>query len=290
MDSRGKTPIVPVGALTPRMRGPRFTGAVPLLAHPTMKADTFAKLVVLETLIDAEIGHYLEHRPASMELFREGLVARVSDLVDEIDALDAVAAARVYDAIVDFLAELPEEDGGVVEATLRFRRAMDRIVERGMDLRELRQPSTWAVVLEELLEELANEYHDAVRPDGEVWPRAYLRAQTLLSRSREAAERMLWEAGEQTRVELRTEIDRLTFAVRHQRLKPTEVDHLVRPPQRRAARYRPSTLTRIGAYVLGQVLRREPGREPGRRAAEGSQSPAGGRAAAGPGEPQPAKG
>ena len=25
-----------------------------------------------------------------------------------------------------------------------------------------------------------------------------------------------------------------------------------------AARYRPSTLTRIGAFVLGQVLRREP--------------------------------
>ena len=142
-----------------------------------MKADTFAKLVVLETLIDAEIGHFLEEHPSSMELFREGMVSRVSDLVDEIDALDAVAAARIYDAIVDFLAELPEDDDGVVEATLRFRRAVDRMAERGMDAaRAAASASTWAVVLDELLEELADEYHDAVRPDGEVRPREYLRA------------------------------------------------------------------------------------------------------------------
>lgn len=220
-----------------------------------MKADTFAKLVVLETLIDAEIGHYLEHRPSSMELFREGMVTRISDLVDEIDALDAVAAARIYDAIVDFLAALPDEGEGVVDTTLRFRRAVDRIVERGMDQRELREPSTWAVVLDELLEELTNEYHDAVRADGEMWPRSYLRAQTLLARAREAVDRILWGAGEAS-PELRDELDRLTFAVRHQRLKPTVVDLQVRDLQRRAGRYRPSTLTRIGAFVLGQVLRR----------------------------------
>lgn len=225
-----------------------------------MKADTFAKLVVLETLIDAEIGHYLEQRPNSMELFREGMVTRISDLVDEIDALDAVAAARIYDAIVDFLAGLPEEAEGVVEATLRFRRAVDRIVERGMDQRELKEPSTWAVVLDELLEELAVAYEDSIRADGERWPRAYLRSQTLLARSREAADRILWGAAE-TSPELRNEVDRLTFAVRHQRAPAAAVDFHVKAIQRRAARYRPSTLTRIGAFVLGQVLRR-PERKP----------------------------
>jgi hypothetical protein len=71
---------------------------------------------------------------------------------------------------------------------------------------------------------------------------------------------MLWEADEEENSDLRSEMDRLTFAVRHQRLRPQAVDFLIRAPQRRAARYRPSTLTRIGSYVLGQVLRRQPPR------------------------------
>jgi hypothetical protein len=233
-----------------------------------MKADTFAKLVVLETLIDAEIGHYLEEHPPSMELFREGMVTRVSDLVDQIDALDAVAAARIYDAIVDFLAELPENDEGVVETTLKFRRAMDRIVERGMDARELKQPSTWAIVLDELLDALADDYHDAVRADGEVWDRAFLRAQTVLARAREAADRVLWEGEDDP--ELRNDMDRLTFAVRHQRLKPPIVDVQIRHLQRTIGRYRPSTLTRIGAFVLGQVLRRDTRRKDRRNRAPGA--------------------
>lgn len=225
-----------------------------------MKADTFAKLVVLETVIDAEIGYFLEHQPPSMELFRETMVSRVSDLVDEIDELDAVAAARIYDAIVDFLAEIPEDDPEqLVEARLRFRRAVDRLVDRGMEQRDLRDVSTWAIVLDELLKELADEYHDAVRASGEVRPREYLRSQTLLARAREASDRMLWESGDE-RPELRDEMDRLTFAVRHRRLKPTVVDYQIRSLQRRAARYRPSNLTRIGSFILGQVLRREPKR------------------------------
>lgn len=221
-----------------------------------MKADTFAKLIILETLIDAEIGHYLEHRPVAMDRFREGIVSRVSDLVDQIDALDAVAAARVYDSIVDFLADLPDDDEGVVESTLRFKRAVDRIVARGIEARDLSQPSTWAVVLDELLEELADEYHAAVRPSGEVRPREYLRAQFLLDRAREAAERILWTAGEVRGAELRNEMDRLLFAVRSRRLKPTEVDFLIRTPQRLARRWRPSPLSRVGSFVIGQILRR----------------------------------
>ncbi|MBV9774237.1 MAG: hypothetical protein JO040_09830 [Gemmatimonadetes bacterium] len=231
-----------------------------------MRADTFAKLVTLETLVDAEIGHFLEQRAPGMDRFREGIVTRVSDLVDQIDALDAVAAARVYDAIVDFLAELPEDDAGIVEATLRFKRAVDRVVARGMEARDLAQASTWATVLDELLEELADEYHAAVRPGGEVRPREYLRAQFLLERAREAAERILWaaDAGAEQEAELRDEMDRLLFAVRSRRLKPTEVDFLIRAPQRLARRWRPSTLSRIGGFVIGQLLRRRsaPRQEP----------------------------
>jgi hypothetical protein len=224
-----------------------------------MKADTFAKLIVLEALIEAEIGYFLEHNPPSLELFREGMVSRISDLIDEIDVLDSVAAARLYDAVVDFLAELPEDPEGVVEAAVRFRRAVDRIVERGMDRRELGAPSSWAMVLDELLRELADEYHAAIGAGGEVRTREFARVESLLSRSRQAADRMLWNA-DAIRQEIPNEVDRLTFAVRHRRLPPTKVDFLIRALQRRAARYRPSTLTRIGAFVLRQVLRRDPGR------------------------------
>lgn len=221
-----------------------------------MRADTFAKLIVVETLIDAEIGHFLEHRPASMERFREGMVARVSDLVDQIDALDAVAAARIYDAIVDFLAELPEDDPGVVDATLRFKRAVDRVIDRGLQERDLKQASTWAILLDELLEELAKEYGRAVEDDGEIRAREYLRARTLLARSREAAERMLWSADAEGRTEMRNAMDRLTFAVRYQRLHPASLDGLIRAPQSIARRHRASPLTRIGSFVVGQILRR----------------------------------
>jgi hypothetical protein len=221
-----------------------------------MKADTFAKLVVLETLVDAEIGQYLEHHPTSMDHFRENFVARISDRVDEIDALDAVAAARVYDALVDFLAELPDDDAGAVTATLRFKQAMARIVERGLARRDYEEPSTWAVVLDELLEELSGQYGRAVPAAGEIRQPEYGRAQVLLARAREVAERMLWTADAPRRNELREQMDRLTFAVRHQRLQPVEVAQLIRPAQRRVRRYRPSTLTRVGAFVLSQLVSR----------------------------------
>jgi hypothetical protein len=231
-----------------------------------MKADTFAKLVVVETLIDAEIGHYLEFRP-SMDRFKEAMVARISDLVDEIDALDAVAAARVYDAIVDFLAELPEDDEGVVDATVRFKRALDRLVERGTSDADLGASSTWAVVLDELLEVLADEYHGAVRPAGEVMPREYLRSRFLLDRARTAADRVMQAERPERRAELRTAMDRLAFAVNNRRLKPAAVDLLIQGPQRIARRHRPSSLTRVGSFVIRQLLRR---REPrGRRGDRG---------------------
>jgi hypothetical protein len=221
-----------------------------------MKADTFARLVILETLVDAEIGYLLERRPPPAERFREGLVARVSDLVDQIDALDAVAAARAYDAIVDFLAELPEDDDGIVECTVRFKAALQRISERAMDEREMAQPSTWAVVLDDLLSVLADEYHDAVSADGAVSAREYTRAIALLHRAREAAERMLLREPPAVRAELRAEMDCLAFAVAARRLPPVSVDQVLRGPQRTARRYRPSSLTRIGSYVIAQLLRR----------------------------------
>jgi hypothetical protein len=228
-----------------------------------MKADTFAKLLVLQTLVDSEVGYLLEHRPPSIDHFREGLITRVSDLVDEIDALDAVAAARTYDAIVDFLAQLPEDDDGVVESTLRFQRALARTVERGMDQSERRQASTWAVVLHELLEELRTEYEDAIDAAGALRPREFSRAPSLLTRARDAAERVSAEVGSAAGGELLTDVERLAFAVRHRRLPPREVDPLIRAAQRRAARHRPSPLTRIGAFVLGQVLTRDRRRRQG---------------------------
>jgi hypothetical protein len=53
-------------------------------------------------------------------------------------------------------------------------------------------------------------------------------------------------------------VDRLRFAVDARRLRPVAVDQLLRGPQRIARRHRPSTLTRIGAFVIGQLMRRRP--------------------------------
>ena len=225
-----------------------------------MKADTFAKLLVLETLLDAEIGRFLEDPPLSMDTFREGLIARVSDLVDEIDALDAVTAGRVYDALVDFLADLPGEDGAagdrVMDAALRFKREVDRIVERGSDPRERRHVSTWAVVLDEVLEVLGTEYVAAFPPSGELRPHPYLPARMLMARAREAADHMLWTGGVTEPALLRDQIDRLGFVVDHQRPPAPVVAPLIERVQRHARLYRPSSLTRVGRFVLGQLLRR----------------------------------
>jgi hypothetical protein len=114
------------------------------------------------------------------------------------------------------------------------------------------------VVLDELLEELADEYHAAVGPGGELRIREYLRARGLLTGARDAAERILWTGDPGDAAELRSEMDRLAFAIRHQRLHPTAVDALIAGPQRRARRHRPSTLSRVGTFVIGQLLRRPP--------------------------------
>ncbi|HEU4456741.1 MAG TPA: hypothetical protein VFR81_26975, partial [Longimicrobium sp.] len=148
-----------------------------------MRPETFARLLSLESLIDAEVGYWLERHPAQADRYRETLVSRVSDLVDEIDALDAVAAARMYDAVVDFLAELPEDDDAMVEAALRFKRAVDRLTDRAMRPGDMDDPATWAVVLDELLEDLLDESaRAAARPVPD--PRGSLRARLLLARAR----------------------------------------------------------------------------------------------------------
>ena len=224
-----------------------------------MKADTFAHLVVLETTLDAEIGYRLEHPPASTERWVEGMVARVSDLVDRIDALDAVAAARAYDALVDFLTELPEEETALVEQAVRLKRAVDRIVERGMEAADLAAPPTWAAVVDELLGVLSAEYASAMDEQGDPRPRQHLRARYLVNRARAAADRMVAGEPAARRAEVRSALDRLSFAVHNRRLRPAEVEELAGAARRLTARYRPSNLTRIGAFVLGQLLRRRPG-------------------------------
>lgn len=220
-----------------------------------MRADTFAKLVVLETLVEAEIGYLLEHRPPSTELFREGMIARVSELVDDIDALDEVAAARVYDALVDFLAEMSDDEEGVVEATLHFKRALERGVERSTEPEERGDPALWAVVTDELLEALADEY-EAAFSGGDPRPREYLRARALVDRARLAADRMAADEPAERRAAVRDAMDRLAFAVRHRRVKPAALDKLLHVPMREARRRRPSGLARMGAFVVGQLLRR----------------------------------
>lgn len=228
-----------------------------------MKADTFAKLLVLQTLVDSEVGYLLETRSPSIDQFREGLISRVSDLVDEIDALDAVAAARTYDAIVDFLAQIPEDDEGIVEATLRFQHALARTIERGMDQTERRQTSTWAVVLHELLEELIGDYQDALGSQQDLQAHPFARAEALVCRSLAAADRISAELGATSGAELQSQVQRVAFAVRHRHLPPATVEPLVRSAQRTAARHRPSPLTRIGAFVFGHVLSRDRRRRKG---------------------------
>jgi hypothetical protein len=218
-----------------------------------MKADTYARLVVLESLVDAEIGHRLAH--GAGERWIEAMVARVSDLVDEIDALDAIAAARAYDALVDFLTDLPEDDGALVEQTVAFKRAVDRIVVRGMDEAALAAPPTWATVLDELLAALAAEYARPGDADGTA-PGARRRARALAARARAAADRMVAGERAERRAEVRTAMDRLAFAVHDRRLSAADVEGLVAEARRLASRYRPSKLTRIGAYVVSQLLRR----------------------------------
>lgn len=220
-----------------------------------MKADTFAKLLVLQTRVEAEVGLLLEERPASFDHFREGLISRVSDLVDEIDALDAVAAARTYDALVDFLSQMPEDDTGIVETTIRFQRAIGRTVERGMDHGERRQGSTWAIVLHELVEELAACHAD---PHGEpVERREMAVTHALLDRARDAAERVAESVGGNAAAELLSEVERLRYAIRYRRLPASQVEPALQAVQRRSARHRPTPLSRIGVFVLGQVLSRD---------------------------------
>jgi hypothetical protein len=217
-----------------------------------VRADTYARLVVLETLVDAEIGHRLERSAPGTDRWVEVMVSRISDLVDEIDTLDVVTAARAYDALVDFLTELPEEDGALVEQTVRFKREVDRIAERGMDAGALQAPQTWAAVLDELLATLAGEYAGAADPGS----REHLRARYLANRARAAAERMVAGQRRERQGEVRSALDRLVFAVHNRRLHGAAVGALVEDARRIAARYRPTPLLRIGAHVLRHLVRR----------------------------------
>jgi hypothetical protein len=219
-----------------------------------VRADTFARLVVLETLVDAEIGHRLELGAPSAERWVEAMVARISDLVDEIDALDAVTAARTYDALVDFLTELPEEDDALVEQAVRFKRDVDRIVERGLDGAALHAPQTWATVTDELLAALAGEHSHGDASGG--GSREHLRARYLANRARMAAERMVATQRREKQGEVRNALDRLVFAVHNRRLHGAAMDALIADARRIAAGYRPTPLVRIGGHILRHLLRR----------------------------------
>ena len=147
----------------------------------------------------------------------------------------------------------------MIDAALCFKRAVDRIVERGNDARELRHVSTWATVLDEVLATLAAEYARARPSGGELRPHEYRRARVLMERAREAADRMLWTGGISEPALLRDQIDRLTLAVRYQRPSPSALGPLIDRAQRHARQYRPSSLVRVGRFVLGQLLPRPEG-------------------------------
>jgi hypothetical protein len=225
-----------------------------------MKADTFAKLVVLETLLEAQLGDALESGNLHADAFREALVAAISDLLDEIDALDALVAARVYDALVDFLAELPEDGEGLTRSMLRLQGEIAQVIERGLPAGERAAPATWAVVLDELLATLADAYHEMrAAPDA---PLARLRTLALLGRIRVAAERVLGSPAGARDGELREELGRLILEVQHLRPPAADLDLLIRTLQRRTRRYRRTTLTSVGSYVVGQLLSRRRGARP----------------------------
>jgi len=229
-----------------------------------MKADTFARLVVLDTLVEAEIGHLLAHRPPSVEEFREGVAGRVGRILAEIDSPDRKIANRTWSALVDFLAHLPEDDDGIEAAALRFRQSLNRVMERGVDRHDLADPAVWAAALEALLRALTVEYRVAMRSSGgrDLAPPERERVDRLLDAARRAADRMLWHA-DTGRSDLSAEMDRLRFAIRYRRLPPAEVETLGRSILRLAAKYRPSTISRVGAFVLRQLLgRRDDGSKP----------------------------
>jgi hypothetical protein len=220
-----------------------------------MKADTYARLVVLDTLVEAEIGFLLAHHPPLTEELREGMAGRVAGMIEEIETLDRSVASRAWEAIVGLVARLPEDDDGIEAAALRCRRALSRIMQRGFSRHDLADAAVWTAVLEVLLRTLALEYRAAMRASAgaELAPRERERIDRLLDTARNAADRMLWNAadGEAT---LSEAMDRLTHAVRYRRIPPAEVDTLASSIVRLAAKHRPSTISRVGAFVLRQLL------------------------------------
>ncbi len=109
---------------------------------------------------------------------------------------------------------------------------------------------------------LAAEYRAAAEVEPGALSREHLRARYLANRARAAADRMVAAEGREKQAEVRSALDRLVFAVHNRRLHPAAIDELAAEGRRLAARYRPARLTRIGGYVLGQLLRRSQGPEP----------------------------
>src|SRR5690606_24462169 len=142
--------------------------------------------------------------------------------------------ARTYDAIVDFIAQIPEDDEGIVEGAIRFHRAMDRTVERGMDRAGLRLAATWAVAVHDMLEALAREYGAEPDDDPEHRLRQRGRAVSLLDRARYAADRIATESGVASAGELVDAMERLTYAIRYRGVAPHDAEPLLRAAQRQA--------------------------------------------------------
>jgi hypothetical protein len=124
-------------------------------------------------------------------------------------------------------------------------------------------PALWASALEALIRALLEEYPAAIRAEGgrNRFPREWERVERLLDGTRRVADRMLWSSAA-IGTTLEDEVIHLHHAVLHRRFSPTEVEAICRSILRYAARYRPSTLSRVGAFVVRQLL--ASGRKTGR--------------------------
>jgi len=71
-----------------------------------------------------------------------------------------------------------------------------------------------------------------------------------------AAERILGSPAGADDTELRDDLGRLVIDVQHLLPPASELDLLIRSLQRRTRRYRRTTLTRVGRYVVSQLLSR----------------------------------
>ena len=215
-----------------------------------MKADTFAKLAVLETLVDAEVAYYLEHSP-SIPAYRARVAALADGVLSGIDPCDEETAIAAHHASARLLRELQPADDAVIRAATRFKRRVNGILAREMEPEERRRVATWAVVVDQLLATLAREYREGA---GDADRRADERIHLLLARIEDGVARLALLGGA-ARVEgLRAAAQRLRTAVRRRQPTDTVSVQIAALQLQVRALAGESSLARLGGFVVRQLL------------------------------------